>query len=693
MKLEKFLNPKFIAVVGASNNVEKVGRKVFDNISLTKKTGVFPVNLKEKKIAGIKAYADISDLPIKKWAELLVVIVIPAKFVIAEIEKCARLGIKSVVIISAGFKEADNDGQALEEKIKILANKNKINILGPNCLGFINNDKFLNVTFSNYLLVPEIKRTNNIAFLSQSGAIGSALLDWIRDKNIGLSYFVSLGNKLNLNENDFFEFLAKDKKTDLIVAYLEEISQGQKFLKLVSKLAKTKPVAILKSGRTVSGGEMAKSHTGSLAGSYEVTLTALERAGAIILENINEIYNLMHLIKGPVKDTSGKLAIVSNAGGLAVLASDATYENNLSLAVLSKETIIKLKKTLPSFAHVKNPLDILGDADPERYQKSLSLILADPKVSSVLILLTPQSMTKVVPTAEVIGKIKEKYPDKLVGTCFIGGVEVAKSKNILNKYAISNFDSLEEAINILSKFFNYLNNRKTIKNFIEEKKDKNEEAVDYASDLEVWDYLKSFNFLKKIGLKMVSSKEINKKILNKIKYPIVIKFTGPDFIHKSDKQAVFLNIENKSEALNVLDIFQEQKMKKKIAFDNKVVFQPMVKNGWELILGFKRDPVFGPIVLLGQGGIYSEIYKDIVLETADLDRDRVLKMIKKLRCYPILVGARGKKGINIKKLIDIILNFSKKIKDQPNIFEVDVNPLIAKEDQIMALDVRVVGKK
>lgn len=686
MKLDNFLNPKYIAVVGASSDQTKVGRRVFDNIIASKKKGVFPINLNDKEIAGYQAYPDLSLVPLKKKDELLVVIVIPARFVLGEIEKCAKLGIKNIVIISAGFKEAGKDGLKMENDIKEIAQKNKMNILGPNCLGFINDQNFLNATFSNYYKNKNSQKNNNIAFLSQSGAIGSAVLDWINSSNIGLSYFVSLGNKVSLNENDFLKFLAQDKKTDLIIAYLEEISCGPEFLEIISKVSKTKPVAILKSGRTVSGSQMAMSHTGSLAGSYETTLVALKRAGAIILENIDEIYNLMRLVKGPVKDLSGKLAIVSNAGGPAVLVADEAYENKLNLATLAVSSISKLKGILPNFSHIKNPLDILGDADSLRYEKSLNIVLADKNVSSVLVLLTPQSMTEVEKTAEVIAKIKNRYKNKLIVTCFLGGDQISNGKKILEQYFIPNFDSLEDAIKILAKFLDYTSNRKSIKDFIA-----NKESVSSKSNKNsiMWHYLDSFNYLKKGKINTVSCQELTFDKIDKIKYPVVIKFTGPDFIHKSDQKAIFLNVSGSDEARKILDSFNKKVNKKEISLANTIVFQPKVESQAELILGFKRDSVFGPVILLGVGGIYAEVYKDIVLEMADLDKARATEMIKKLKSYPILAGARGQKGINIKMLIETILNFAKLVKDNNEISEIDINPLLADDKKVVAVDVRI----
>jgi len=683
MILNNFLNPKYVAVVGASSDPNKVGRKVFDNIRVDYKSRVFPINKNDKKIAGIKAYVDISLIPIKNWSEVLVMIVIPAKFVLNEIEKCAKLGIKNAIIISAGFKEVNLEGKKIEEDIKKVANKYKMNILGPNCLGFINTINPLNATFSDYKIR---NKKNNIAFLSQSGAIGSAVLDWLVDKNIGLAYFISLGNKAVLNENDFFNFFNHDKKTDLIIAYLEEISQGQKFLELVSKLSKIKPVAILKSGRTIIGSQMASSHTGSLAGSYDITLTALRRCGAIILDNINEIYNLMRLIDKPVNNINieGDLVIVSNAGGLSVIAADAVFDKKVDLTNLSKNITNQLQKVLPNFACIKNPLDILGDADPDRYKKTLEIVLNDKKVSSVLVLLTPQSMTNVKETAKVIVELKKKFSNKIITTCFLGGTEVLIGKKILNENSIASFESVEESVIILSKFLKYLKNRKNIKPFIPFK----EEITLSNNTSKLMDYIEAFKLLKKFNIDCIIPKKIMANNIKSIKYPIAVKFVGPDFIHKTDKKAIFLNVKNEVELKKIISIFNSNKK----GINNYIIYQPMLKVDIELILGLKRDPVFGPVILLGLGGIYTEVYKDSVLELADLTKERALKMIKKLKVYPILAGTRNNIGIDLNNLSDIILKFAKLIKENKNILEIDINPLSVDSKKITAIDVRVIKK-
>lgn len=687
MKIEKFLNPKYIAVIGASSDKRKVGRQIFDNALLSKKK-IFPINNKEKRIAGVVAYNSVSDLPIKDWANLLIVIAIPAPFVLAEVEKAAHLGVKNFVIITAGFKEVGGIGKKLEEDLVKLVQVYDLNILGPNCLGFINNKVSLNLSFSKYSPNKKIARKNNIAFLSQSGAIGSAVLDWIAEKSIGLSGFISLGNKASLNESDFLEFFYRDSNTDLIVLYLEEISQGSRFLELVSQISPSKPVAVLKAGRSDLGLKMASSHTGSLAGSYDSAVVALKRAGAIILDNINQLYHLIAVIKGPVSNLGGDLAIVSNAGGPLVLASDQAIDEKLSLAKFSSSTFKELKKILPVMAEIKNPLDILGDASPERYQEAVQIVLNDKNVSSVLVLLTPQTMTQVEITAQALVNLKSKLPSsKNLIISFLGGAEVSKAEKILNQAGLFNFSSLDEAVKTISQLDKYQRNRRKIKKY---------QAVKLAtktlsSQAGLFDYLKSFQLLKEFKIKTVKTEKISKKSsLDKIKYPIALKMVGPDFIHKSDQAAVFLNVKNKSEALQIFNDFQKRISSKKISNDNYLVYQPMLSTKMELILGFKRDATFGPIILLGLGGIYAEVYKDTVLGLAGMSRAEIREMIKGLKVYPILYGVRGQKGVNLESLVETIFNFSNLILTYKDISEIDINPLLVDEKSSLALDVRII---
>ncbi|MCU0679891.1 MAG: acetate--CoA ligase family protein [Planctomycetes bacterium] len=682
MSLNTFFHPKSIAIIGASNDHKKIGWQLIDNLKASKFKGkIYPINLKEKKIAGLSASSSIEAV---RGKIDLVVMAIPAPFVVLEVEKCAKKKIKDIIIISAGFSETSPEGKKLEEQIKELAKKNKMNILGPNCLGMINNICQMDATFARTIKGKEIKKEHNIAFVSQSGAIGSAVLDWASNRNVGFSYFISLGNKAVLDENDFFDYFVTDKNTDLVVAYLEEIKHGERFMAAVSKLARIKPVAILKAGKTQAGSSAAMSHTGSMAGSSQAILTGLKRSGAIILDNMNQLFNLMRLIKKQLVLKNSDVYVVSNAGGPLVLTADEISQNDLSFGEFSAKTQKEIAAALPPLTHVKNPLDVLGDAPADRYQKSLAALLRDNNVYSVLILLTPQTTTEPEKTAELIGKLAKQYPDKLIITSFIGGGALSEAKKILAKYLIPNFDYPEEAVKALAQFLNYKKNLKDLS--VYRATEKSALTVTTNAWDEQLDYLKSFTCLKEYNIPVADTRAIReKKDLAGLKYPIVLKITGPDFIHKTDKKAIYLNVKNEQEAWSYIEA-----RKAELKNQNYFVAQPMLSGDLQLILGFKRDNSFGPILMVGLGGIYAEIFKEVELEVDDLNETRALAMIKRAKFYKILAGARGQAAYDIRGLVMLLVNFARLARERKEIKELDINPLLINRDGFTALDVRII---
>ncbi|PJA09492.1 hypothetical protein COX68_02695 [Candidatus Falkowbacteria bacterium CG_4_10_14_0_2_um_filter_41_15] len=676
-KLKSFLSPKSVAIIGASSNPAKLGWQILSNLKSAGFPGdVYPINLHETEILGFKAYPTINELKAKVD---LAVIVIPAPFVLEEVKKAARGGIKNLVIISAGFGETGKAGRAVESEIKKIAEANGLNILGPNCLGFINYRAHLNITFANTFGPEEGKKNHNIAFLSQSGAIGSAVLDWTKNKNIGFSLFMSLGNKAVLDENDFLEYLLTDTSSDLVVAYLEEISDGRRFLNLVSRLAKIKPVAILKAGRTEAGSAAAMSHTGSLAGGGEAVKAALIRSGAIVLNDMNELFNLMRLIKKPLNLNNPDLYLVSNAGGPLVVSVDAIFESNLSLPKLSLDQKNKIIKILPSFGHVANPLDILGDATSERYAQVLGVLLAETKVQALLILLTPQSGTDVKNIAEVIGRFSLKYPDKLIVTSFIGGVAIADGKKILAEYLVPNFDYPEEAIRVLGHYLNWQKNKKSLVIY------KQPKLISPRSKISgLWDYLDTKKLLDQYGLKTVKTVRVTKTNIQ-IKYPLAAKIVGPTVVHKSEAQAIFLNLKNEKELKKI----NSQPLLKKGA--NYLVAQEMIADGLEIILGFKRDDNFGPIIMVGWGGIYTEIIKDVRLFLAEDNNHLIREEIKQLKVYQLIQGARGKEPFDLEALVANIKKLVLLSLAHPEIKELDINPAFISPHGLVAADWRIIS--
>ncbi|MFA4942649.1 MAG: acetate--CoA ligase family protein [Patescibacteria group bacterium] len=676
-KLESFLSPKSVAIIGASSNPAKLGWQILANLKSAGFSGeIYPINLRETEILGLKAYSDISTLQSKID---LVVIVIPAQLVLEEIRKVAQMGIKNLVIISAGFGEAGKEGKIIESEIKKLAVEHGLNILGPNCLGFINYRSRLNITFANTFGADEGKKNHNIAFLSQSGAIGSAVLDWTKNKNIGFSLFVSLGNKAVLNENDFFEYLLTDKNSDLVVAYLEEISDGSRFLNLISRLAKVRPVAILKAGRTEAGSVAAMSHTGSMAGSNEAVKAALARSGAIVLNDMSELFNLMRLIKKPLELSNSDLYLISNAGGPLVISTDEISDSNLILPKLSSSLKDKIIPILPGFSHVENPLDILGDATSERYEKVLGILLSEAKVQTVLLLLTPQSGTDVKNIAEVIGRFSFKYPDKLIVTSFMGGVAVSEGKKVLADYSVPNFNYPEEAIRVLKHYLMYQKNKKGLRTYISK-----QNGILNSKTSGLWDYLETKKLLDHYGIKTVKTIRVDKTI-SKMKYPIVAKIIGPDLVHKSEAQAIFLNLKTE---LELKKIIKSPLLRNK---SNYLVAQEMVVGGLEIILGFKRDDNFGPLIVVGWGGIYTEIIKDTSVFLAENNDRLIIEKIKQLKVYQLILGARGKEPFDLEALVDNIKKLILLSQEHPEIKELDINPAFILRHGFVAADWRIIS--
>jgi len=662
MSLKNFFSPSAIAVIGASQNPKKVGRQVLDNVILSGYQGaVYAVNLKEKNVASLPTFSDLYSLPIKNWSTLLVIIAIPAPLVLKEIEKCGQLGIKNIIIISAGFKESDIEGKKREEELKSLINKYSLNVLGPNCLGFINNFNHFNASFSHRSNI-----NSRVALISQSGAIGSSVLDWLKNQNLGLGYFISLGNKTGLNENHFLDYLSKDKNIDVIILYLEEIVAGKEFMSIVSKMATSKTIAILKAGISEQGQALAKSHTGALAGEVASIKAGLERSGVILIDNLSDLFNLIILLRAPLatkKKLSNKLQIITNAGGLAVLAADATAEQGIDLI---------------------NNLDILGNASPEDYEQALKKLLGADKEANLLILLSPQLSTEPLKVAEVVAKLAKQNPKRLIMTSFMGGKTITGAREYLINQGLPFFSYPEEAIKALGSLIKQAKKltQFTPYNLL------NGEAVVKSQEKSNYDYLELFTLLKKYKIAGVKTSKYNPLAKENRAWPLVLKAVGPDFNHKSDKEVIILNLNNFSDLKSAAEKIQKKYKTLFLNKNNYLIIQPQIKDKIELILGFKRDPSFGPVLLFGLGGIYAEILKEVSLTIADLDEKRALNFIKDSAFFPILNGARGGIKYDINKLARILVNFSRLANQERKINEFDINPLFLTPKEILAGDVR-----
>ena len=660
MPLNNFFNPRSVAVIGASSNPAKLGRQILDNIKSGGFAGkIYPINLKEKKIAGLRAYASLSELPAAELPTLLAVVAIPPQLVLEEIKKCGQLGVKNIVIITAGFKENGGEGQKIEEEIALAAAKYHLNILGPNCLGLINTWHKLNATFA-----AADKETGNSALLSQSGAIGSASLDWLKVKDFNFGYFISLGNKAVLDENKILEYLATEKRIDLIVAYLEEIKDGRRFMEIVSRLAKHKPVAVLKAGVSAAGGALAKSHTGSLAGSAAAVRTGVERAGAIWLYNLEDLFNLLLLFRKESWHNQGaqELYVITNAGGVAVLTVDEISRQELPFG---------------------RSLDLLGDADAARYEEAINKILLDKKVNNLLVLLTPQTSTEPLATAQAIVAAAKKYPHKLIMVSFVGGEAVASARDLFAKNNVPSFEYPEEAVRSFKKLIAYKKSLVQLRPYAAPR-------VRVKTAVKNTDYLASFRLLKEYKIPFVKISHYNVDHLASYKYPAVLKTVGPDFLHKTDTGGVVVNLKDQAQLRIAAKNLQFKNRRAFANPENYLVVAEQASHFQEIILGFKRDSSFGPILMIGQGGIYTEVFKDFKLSVSDLNLKEAIALISGLKIFPILNGARRQKKYDIKALAQALINLARLANEHPEISELDINPLFVFEKGVAAGDIRVI---
>lgn len=682
------LEPKSVAVIGASRKEGSVGYSIFYNLLNKFKGKVFPINPNVDSILGCKTYPNINNVedPID-----LAVIAIKAELVPEVLNQCGQKGIKAAVIISAGFKETDKMGAILEKEVVEIAKKYNILIVGPNCLGVINTSPqvYLNASFTK-----EMPPSGNIAFVSQSGALCTGVLDYIKTQHIGLSKIVSLGNKADVNENDILYYLWKDPLTKVILLYLEDLADGKKFLEISKRIIADekvrKPILALKSGRTPEGVKAVSSHTGSLAGKDEIYNALFEQAGILRVNTVKELFDYaIAFVEQPIPK-GNKTVIITNAGGPGIMATDACVNYGLNLVQLSSETKEELKKYLPQHASLNNPIDIIGDAQHDRYKAALDFVLKDKNVDGVIVLLTPQAMTDVDKVAETIVQLN-KTSDKPIITSFLGGPEVAKGKEILITNGIPCYTFPEEAVATLSAMNLYLK-------FINKPKEEPkmfEVNRDYALQMLTTSRVNKYGFIDdKIALKVLEAYKMPilpwgiaktpkeaVDIANKIGYPVALKIVSPDVVHKTDVGGVQLNIKNDEEVKFSFELIIES-VKKHIqdAKIEGILIEKMANKGREVILGAKRDKKLGPVLMFGLGGIYVEVLKDVNFRIVPVSKSDAIDMIKGIKTYKLLEGLRGEPPYDIEAIAECIQKLSQLVSEIENIEELDINPLIVYEE-------------
>jgi acetate---CoA ligase (ADP-forming) len=684
LSLKDFFCPDSVAVIGAAREEGKVGRTIFDNIIGSGYKGkVFPVNPKASDINGHKCYCSILDI---KQDISLAVIVIPAKFISKVLEECSEKNIKYAIVISAGFKETGVKGAKREKRLIERARSHGIRILGPNCLGMIDAACPINASFS-----ANMPSKGKISFISQSGALLTSVLDWAKASKIGFSKVISLGNKADISENDLFETWKDDPNTDVITAYLEGVAKGSEFIRISSKVTKKKPIIVIKSGNTDAGARAVSSHTGTLAGSAKAYDAAFKQSGIIRADTIKELFDYAKAFSYQPLPKGKKVAIITNAGGPGIMATDACENNGIQLASFSRETIDKLKSFLPEAANLYNPVDVLGDALSDRYKKALEVVIQDNNVDAVVVLLTPQAMTEDLETARAIFDVMDKSKKQIpVTTSFMGGDEVKKGIDYLTKKKIPNFDIPESAVSTLKVMMDYNEWRaEKINPIVEFNVD--EERVkavfdrcrsEYRTELgevEAREILEAYK-IPVPKAEVACDIEEAKKIAASIGYPIVLKIVSPNILHKTDVGGIKVGIEDEKELEeNYDDILFNVKRYMPDANISGILVQEMVKDKKETIIGISEDPQFGPMVMFGLGGIYVEVLKDVSFRIAPISEQVAREMIGEIKTIKLLRGTRGEAPSDIESIIDVLLRMSQLVTDFPEIMEMDINPLFVKK--------------
>jgi acetate---CoA ligase (ADP-forming) len=691
-----FFNPRGVAVVGASQAPMKVGHMVLRNlITGNFQGGIYAVNRKETEILGIPSYPSLTDIP----GEVdLAVIVVPAKFVLGVVEDAAQKGVKGIIIISAGFRETGESGIEMEQAILKKAKEHGIRIIGPNCLGIVNTENSLNASF-----VGAMPSVGNVGFISQSGALCSAVLDWAYSESIGFSKFISVGNKSDVAEPDLIRALGQDPQTEVILLYAEDITSGRDFLEVVEEVSKEKPIIVLKSGRTASGQKAISSHTGSLAGDDTAYDKAITEAGAIRVNTIKQMFELAKAFTNKRKLQGKNIAIVTNAGGPGVMTTDAIEIHGLHLAELSEETTKRLESYLPSAASVKNPVDVLGDALSDRYGFAVQNVLADDGVDAVVVILTPQAMTDIEGTARVVAQ-KASVSSKPVFCVWMGENKARKALYIFEESKLPHYGYPEDAIYVFSQMCRYTKrqrraDRQWTGNFgiqnpegreLIESVRREGRTVLYESEARKLVSLYGITVSK--STKIQSKEEINAAIEG-FRYPLVAKVVSEDILHKSDIGGVVLGINSIEEAYQAFDqIHTSVATKAPNARVDGILFDEMYTGDKkEIILGVKRTE-FGPMVMVGLGGVFVEVFKDVAFSLAPLSEETSTQLVNDVHSLSVLDGVRGESPFDKKSLVDALVKLSYLALLNPEVQEIDINPLFVLPDGagIMAVDVKVI---
>jgi acetyltransferase len=691
--LESLLHPNTIAVMGASLTPGKVGNAVVVNLIKGGFEGTMvPINPSGGELMGHKFYKSLDEYggPID-----LSVIAVPTRAVKDAVTDSVRAGAKAVIVITAGFKEVDEEGARLERELVAICRSHGARLMGPNCLGLINTHHKMDASFANYMPQP-----GGISVLSQSGALCTAILDWAASRKMGLATLLSIGNKADLNETDFLAAFADDENTKVIAGYLEGIMSGDEFVRIAESVAQIKPVVILKAGTTSAGSKAASSHTGALAGADIAYGAAFKRAGVIRADTFESLFDYAMAFAMQPLPNGDRVAIITNAGGPGIMAADAVEQAGMKVTSLHPETAEALREKLPPAASVGNPIDVLGDAGPERYAQAVEAAQNDPSVDAIIVILTPQAMTRPAETARAIAA--KASGEKPVLAAFMGGADVMPGRDELVAANLPDYPSPERAAAALKAMVDYAAWRRRPPRIVTRfpvNKRRVERIISrqlrsgrlYMGEVKAKEILRAYDFVVPEG-RLVSTVDEAVEAAPRIGYPLAMKISSPDIVHKSDIGGVKLNLNSAQEVADAFELMM-LRVGRRVpdAFIEGVYLEHMVPKGREVILGMTRDPQFGPMLMFGLGGIFVEVMKDVTFHLAPITSEEAMQMLMGTRSYRLLEGVRGEAGVNLSAIGEALQRISQLVTDFPQIAELDINPFIVAEPgrDSVAADARI----
>lgn len=693
--LEEIFSPQSVAVIGASPDPMRLGHHVLRNIVTNGYQGrIYPIHPSATTVLDLPAFPSVLAIPDPVD---LAVIIIPAEHVLAVIEECGQKGVNGLIVITAGFKEVGSAGKELERRLLERVRHYGMRMVGPNCLGVIDTVIKLNASFA--ALMPS---DGEIAFMSQSGALCTAILDWSKAAGIGFSRFVSLGNKADIDEVALLQAWNGDPHSNVILAYLEGIADGPGFIAAARQVTPHTPVIAIKSGTTAAGTRAASSHTGALTGSESAYEAAFTQSGIIRAREMQELFDFALAFAYQPPLAGDRIAVVTNAGGPGIIATDAIERSGLKMATFEPDTIRTLQRDLPPTANVFNPVDIIGDARSDRYRIALAAVLADPGVDGLLVLFTPQVNSDIIETVQIIIELTENQ-SKPVLTSFMGAVSLGPALDLLNRNRIPNYTFPERAVNVLTAMARYSiwKQRPQLEYVdfeVDHQRVRNLFAKVRASGRVELGEIEAREVMDAYGLhlpqsRLAQSPDEAVQIANEIGYPVVMKISSPDILHKTDIGGVRVGISDAAAARDSYELIEYRA--RKYSPDARIwgiLVQEMIGKGRELLVGVNRDPQFGPLVVVGMGGIYVEVLKDVAFRLAPMSRQEVAEQIRSIRTFPLLRGVRGEAPADIASIEDVVLRVSQLVTDFPEIVEMDINPLVVHNqgEGAIVLDARII---